>query len=106
MEAMAAGLPVLSTCHSGIPELIEHGESGLPAAEKNRHALARSIVPTPGAADRRCSLAASPRREGVRVAHERPIMPALVGACHNALDHAERDRRAKTGEPYHASPPP
>ena len=28
MEAMAAGLPVISTVHSGIPELIENGVSG------------------------------------------------------------------------------
>ena len=29
MEAMARGTPVISTFHSGIPELIEHGVSGL-----------------------------------------------------------------------------
>jgi len=35
MEAMATGLPVVSTRHSGIPELIEHELSGLLAAEKD-----------------------------------------------------------------------
>lgn len=33
MEAMAAGLPVVATLHSGIPELVIHGETGLLVAE-------------------------------------------------------------------------
>jgi colanic acid/amylovoran biosynthesis glycosyltransferase len=39
MEAMAQGLPVISTVHSGIPELIENGVSGLLAEEKNAEEL-------------------------------------------------------------------
>jgi colanic acid/amylovoran biosynthesis glycosyltransferase len=35
MEAMAMGLPVLSTLHSGIPELVEDGLSGLLVPEKD-----------------------------------------------------------------------
>ena len=39
MEAMAMGLPVVSTHHSGIPELIENGVSGFLVPEKNVDAL-------------------------------------------------------------------
>jgi glycosyltransferase involved in cell wall biosynthesis len=35
MEAMALGLPVLSTYHSGIPELVEHGIHGYLSPEKD-----------------------------------------------------------------------
>jgi colanic acid/amylovoran biosynthesis glycosyltransferase len=40
MEAMATGLPVVSTEHSGIPELVIHGETGLLAPERNARILA------------------------------------------------------------------
>jgi colanic acid/amylovoran biosynthesis glycosyltransferase len=43
MEAMAAGVSVLSTYHSGIPELIEHCVSGLLAPERDHVKLAYNI---------------------------------------------------------------
>lgn len=39
MEAMALGMPILSTRHSGIPELVEDGVAGLLVPEKDVHAL-------------------------------------------------------------------
>lgn len=42
-EAMASGLPVVSTMHSGIPELVEHGVSGYLAPERDVDALADHI---------------------------------------------------------------
>ncbi|MBD2101127.1 glycosyltransferase [Leptolyngbya sp. FACHB-261] len=39
MEAMALGLPVLSTEHSGIPELVKHGHSGFLVPERDVDAL-------------------------------------------------------------------
>jgi colanic acid/amylovoran biosynthesis glycosyltransferase len=43
MEAMATGLPVVSTRHSGIPELVEDGVSGRLVAERDVEALANAI---------------------------------------------------------------
>ena len=44
MEAMASGVLVLSTLHSGIPELIEHEVTGLLVAEKDSAAIARQLL--------------------------------------------------------------
>jgi colanic acid/amylovoran biosynthesis glycosyltransferase len=44
MEALAAGMPVLSTFHTGIPELVEHGRSGYLVAERDSEALATRIL--------------------------------------------------------------
>jgi colanic acid/amylovoran biosynthesis glycosyltransferase len=43
MEAMAAGMPVVSTLHSGIPELIEDGVSGRLVPERDVEALAGAL---------------------------------------------------------------
>lgn len=44
MEAMALGLPVVSTRHSGIPELVRHGHSGILVAERDVDGLTRAII--------------------------------------------------------------
>jgi colanic acid/amylovoran biosynthesis glycosyltransferase len=43
MEAMASGIPVISTRHSGIPELVVDGQSGLLVGERDDGALADAI---------------------------------------------------------------
>ena len=43
MEAMAVGIPVLSTVHSGIPELIDSGHSGWLVEEYDATALADKL---------------------------------------------------------------
>ncbi len=42
-EAMAMGLPVISTYHGGIPELVEDGVSGFLVPERNTEALAEKL---------------------------------------------------------------
>ena len=43
-EAMAMGLPVVSTYHGGIPELVEDGVSGFLVPEKNATAIAQKLT--------------------------------------------------------------
>ncbi len=43
MEAMAVGIPVISTLHSGIPELIDAEKSGWLVPENDAHALADKL---------------------------------------------------------------
>jgi glycosyltransferase involved in cell wall biosynthesis len=44
VEAMASGVPVVSTTHAGIPEAVVHGRSGLLAPERDTATLARHLV--------------------------------------------------------------
>ncbi|MGN9811321.1 glycosyltransferase [Micromonospora sp. BQ11] len=43
LEAASLGLPVVSTYHSGIPEAVVHGETGLLGPEGDRDALAANL---------------------------------------------------------------
>lgn len=43
MEAMAMGLPVLSTFHSGIPEIVQDGVSGILVSERDPAALGAAM---------------------------------------------------------------
>ena len=43
LEAMALGVPVVSTAVTGIPEIIETGYTGILVEEKNPHALAQAL---------------------------------------------------------------
>ena len=44
LEAMAAGLPVISTAVGGVPELVQDGATGLLVTAGDAHALAEAIV--------------------------------------------------------------
>jgi colanic acid/amylovoran/stewartan biosynthesis glycosyltransferase WcaL/AmsK/CpsK len=67
MESMAAGLPVIASWHSGIPEVVLHNRTGLLAGERNIGELAAHL-----AALLRCKeLRESFGREGRKLAEER-----------------------------------
>ena len=44
LEAMASGLPVLATRHGGIPEAVDHGETGLLGTERDHATIAREMI--------------------------------------------------------------
>jgi colanic acid/amylovoran biosynthesis glycosyltransferase len=49
---MATGRPVVGTRHAGIPELVEHGRSGLLVPERDPDALAAALADVLGRSDR------------------------------------------------------
>src|SRR5690606_4976793 len=59
MEAMAQGMPVLATRHSGTPELVEHEVSGLLCAEGDREALAANMLAFARAPERWAAMGAA-----------------------------------------------
>lgn len=63
MEAMASGLPVISTYHSGIPELITDGVSGLLVPERDAAALGAAIERLMADATLRADIARGARAE-------------------------------------------
>ena len=44
VEAMATGLPVVTTRHAGIPEMVRDGEDGFVVAERDVTAIARALL--------------------------------------------------------------
>jgi colanic acid/amylovoran biosynthesis glycosyltransferase len=53
MEAMASAVPVVSTLHAGIPEVVEHGVSGLLVPERDPEALTGALQQLAESADLR-----------------------------------------------------
>ena len=81
VEAMAAGLPVVSTTVSGIPELIEHGVSGWLVAPKDATALADALEKLIAAPALREQLSSAAREKVVRLFDAE----ANVNALHRLL---------------------
>lgn len=65
MEAMAVGIPVVSTIHSGIPELIDAGESGWLVPEKDVFALADRLQASAAVSESELQLMLARAREKV-----------------------------------------
>jgi len=61
LEAMAAGLPVISTMHAGIPYIIESGKTGLLVPEHNIDALAEAMLQVATNAEKREQMGAAAR---------------------------------------------
>ncbi len=84
LEAMAYGLPVVSTRHSGIPEAVTHGETGWLINHSEPVELARAISELFASEDRGDAMGARARRSII----ERFSIPACVRALESAYDEA------------------
>lgn len=78
MEAMAAGTLVVSTEHSGIPELVEHGSTGWLAPERDVEALAAAVRAAIEARSRWPGIKAAARNKIEREFNWARLTPALV----------------------------
>lgn len=82
MEAMAVGLPVVSTRVSGIPELVEHGSSGLLAEPGDAKELAQCIerlIADPASARKMAGMARRTVEREFDVAVEAGKLLAAIG---------------------------
>ena len=65
MEAMAAGLPVVSTAVGGVPELVREGETGLLVPSEDAGALARALQALVDDSVRRQAMGAAARQHAI-----------------------------------------
>jgi len=65
MEAMAAGLPVVSTAVGGVPELVRAGETGLLVPSEDAAALAQAMQALVDDPVRRQAMGAAARQHAV-----------------------------------------
>jgi len=65
MEAMAAGLPVVSTAVGGVPELVRAGETGLLVPSEDAGALAQAMQALVDDPARRQAMGAAARQHAV-----------------------------------------
>jgi colanic acid/amylovoran biosynthesis glycosyltransferase len=86
LEAMAHGLPVISTQHSGIPEAVTHGKTGLLIENSNSEELAAAITSLAGSPSLRSRLGSSARQEII----DRFSVTACVRALEDAYEEVSR----------------
>jgi len=95
VEAMAAGLPVVSTRLAAIPEMVGHGTTGLLVDEKQPGPLARAMADIMG----NPLLARRLGTEGHRVARERFASTAAATKLKTLLEHARSAEPVKRAAP-------
>ncbi|REL26115.1 glycosyltransferase [Thalassotalea euphylliae] len=86
MEAMATGVPVVSTYHSGIPELIEHQVSGMLSPERDEKALAENIYQLCKDVGLQKTIASNARTKIEQVADVRKLNEQLISTFQDLLD--------------------
>ena len=103
LEAMACGLPVVATAVAGIPEVIDHGKSGILVPAGNPAALAAALRDVAGDQGLRARLSANARAYvAVNLTRSSCIAPVAVllrVSCDaaSAKAPADEDRRVPVG---------
>lgn len=98
VEAMAVGLPVVSTNVSGIPELIEHQVSGWLVPQKDAQALAAAIAELLADAALRQRLGQVARAQVCRLFDAEANVRTLYQLLHARLGAAESVKEARLRE--------
>ncbi len=88
LEGMASGAPVAATSVGGIPEVVEHGVTGLLSPSGDAAALAGSLVKLLSDEDARLRMAEAARRTAEQVYS----MSAMVARHEELLDRLARER--------------
>jgi colanic acid/amylovoran biosynthesis glycosyltransferase len=86
MEALASGLPVVSTTHAGIPELIVDGVTGLLAPERDSDALAKQVERMLTAPAERLAMIDEGRRSVERAFDSDLLNTQLLGRYQELID--------------------
>lgn len=94
MEAMSAGVPVIASALSGIPELVQHGSTGLLVPPGNSAAIAAAIEELAADPDRRHRLATAARRSVQTDFDQRRCAAELVASIGSL--HGVDSARAKS----------
>jgi glycosyltransferase involved in cell wall biosynthesis len=94
LEAMAAGLPVVSTAVGGVPELVQHGVTGLLVPAGDARALAEAITQLGRDADQRAAMGNAARQTALERFDVR-VMSHAYAKFYLELLHSSPARSAK-----------
>jgi glycosyltransferase involved in cell wall biosynthesis len=92
LEAFAAGVPVMAFASGAIPELIEHGQTGLLVREPTAEALAAAILSAAGTPDRLNQIAARAYQRW----QERYTLRRFQSEISDAVEAASRRHHQRT----------
>ena len=98
LEAASAGVPVVSTLHAGIPDIVAHGETGVLVREDDADALADALGGLLSSPEERASMSRSARAHAVREHDVKELARRLERHYEEASARNAR-RRSHNGPP-------
>lgn len=85
LEAMAAGLPVLASAHSGIPEAVESGVEGILVPQNDAQALANALTSAISDPERYAVMSQAARAKVIRCFSYQSAITELEAAYRDAI---------------------